>query len=107
MSQLSNEQGALNMSQGFPDFSCSPELTELVNAYMKAGFNQYSHMAGFIGLRQAISEKVEYLYGTQYNPETEITITAGGTQAIYTAIACSIRSLPARPPRPRVVEAAG
>ena len=90
MSQLANEQMAINLSQGFPDFNCSPELTELVNKYMKDGFNQYSHMAGFIGLREAISEKVKRLYGTHYNPDTEITVTAGGTQAIFTAIASTI-----------------
>ncbi len=90
MSQLANEEMAINLSQGFPDFNCSPELIELVNKYMKAGFNQYPHMAGFIGLRESISEKVESLYQTHYNPDTEITITAGGTQAIYTAIASTI-----------------
>ncbi|HAW51286.1 MAG TPA: methionine aminotransferase [Flavobacteriales bacterium] len=90
MSQLAAKENAVNLSQGFPDFSCSPDLTELVNKYMKAGFNQYSHMAGFIGLRQIISDKVSKLYGAYYNPETEITVTAGGTQAIYTAIASTI-----------------
>jgi methionine aminotransferase len=90
MSQLAAQEEAINLSQGFPDFNCSPELTELVNKYMKAGFNQYSHMAGYMGLRQAVSDKVQKLYGTYYNPESEITITAGGTQAIYTAIASSI-----------------
>lgn len=86
MSQLATEQQAINLSQGFPDFNCSPELIELVSFYMKSGYNQYAHMAGYIGLREAISQKVKKLYGTYYNPETEITITAGGTQAIFTAI---------------------
>ena len=90
MSQLAAQEKAINLSQGFPDFSCSPELTELVNKYMKSGYNQYSHMAGFIGLREAISDKVKKLYGGYYNPESEITVTAGGTQAIFTAIASSI-----------------
>lgn len=90
MSQLAVKESALNLSQGFPDFSCSPDLIELVNKYMKEGFNQYSHMAGYIGLREAISEKVKSLYNAYYNPETEITITAGGTQAIFTAIASCI-----------------
>jgi methionine aminotransferase len=90
MSQLAGEQLAINLSQGFPDFNCSPELTALVNKYMTSGYNQYSHMAGFIGLREAISEKVQSLCGTYYHPETEITITAGGTQAIFTAIASVI-----------------
>ena len=90
MSQLAVNEAALNLSQGFPDFSCSPDLIELVNKNMREGFNQYSHMAGFIGLREAISEKVKSLYNTYYDPETEITITAGGTQAIFTAIASCI-----------------
>lgn len=90
MSQLATQEKAINLSQGFPDFNCSPVLTKLVNKYMKEGFNQYSHMAGFIGLRQAISDKVSKLYGAYYNPESEITVTAGGTQAIFTAIASSI-----------------
>ena len=90
MSQMALQEGAINLSQGFPDFSCSPQLTELVYMYMNAGYNQYSHMAGFIGLRQAISDKVHKLYGLRYDPESEITVTAGGTQAIYTAIASVI-----------------
>lgn len=87
MSQMAADEGAINLSQGFPDFNCSPQLIELVNKYMKARLNQYSHMAGFIGLRESISQKVESLHSTYYNPDTEITVTAGGTQAIYTAIA--------------------
>jgi len=90
MSQLAAQENAVNLSQGFPDFSCSPDLTDLVNKYMRAGYNQYSHMAGYIGLRQAISDKVNKLYGSYYDPETEITVTAGGTQAIFTAIASTV-----------------
>ncbi|MEQ9063281.1 MAG: methionine aminotransferase [Vicingaceae bacterium] len=90
MSHLAVQEQAINLSQGFPDFSCSPSLIELVNKFMQAGYNQYSHMAGFIGLRKVISDKVEKLYGLRYNAETEITITAGGTQAIFTAIISSI-----------------
>lgn len=59
MSQLATEQQAINLSQGFPDFNCSPELIELVSFYMKSGYNQYAHMAGYIGLREAISQKVK------------------------------------------------
>lgn len=90
MSALANELGAINLSQGFPDYDCSPELIELVNKAMKAGHNQYAPMAGVMALREGIAEKTEKLYGAVYNPETEITITAGGTQAIFTAISAVI-----------------
>jgi methionine aminotransferase len=86
MSALANEVGAINLSQGFPDYDTSPQLIELVNQAMKNGHNQYAPMAGLISLREKISRKTEKLYGAVYNPDTEITITAGGTQAIYTAI---------------------
>src|ERR1700749_67203 len=90
MSALANEVGAINLSQGFPDYDTSPELIELVNKAMKNGYNQYAPMAGYMPLREEISKKTEKLYGTYYNPDTEITITACGTQAIYTAIATVI-----------------
>ncbi|SEN43652.1 2-keto-4-methylthiobutyrate aminotransferase apoenzyme [Mucilaginibacter gossypiicola] len=90
MSALANELGAINLSQGFPDYNCSPELIELVNKAMKEGHNQYAPMAGVMALRERIAEKTEKLYGAVYNPETEITITAGGTQAIFTAISAVI-----------------
>ena len=90
MSALANEVGAINLSQGFPDYDCSPELIELVNKAMKNGHNQYAPMAGVVGLREKIAEKTEKLYGAVYNPDTEITITAGGTQAIFTAISAVI-----------------
>ncbi|HJP63868.1 MAG TPA: methionine aminotransferase [Mucilaginibacter sp.] len=90
MSALAAETGAINLSQGFPDYETSPELIELVNQAMKGGFNQYAPMAGYMPLREEISRKTEKLYGAYYNPDTEITITAGGTQAIYTAIATVI-----------------
>ena len=86
MSALANELGAINLSQGFPDYDTSPELIELVNQAMKNGHNQYAPMAGVMALREEISRKTEKLYGAVYDPDTEITITAGGTQAIYTAI---------------------
>jgi methionine transaminase len=86
MSALANEVGAINLSQGFPDYETSPELIELVNQAMKNGNNQYAPMAGYMPLREEISKKTEKLYGGYYNPDTEITITAGGTQAVYTAI---------------------
>lgn len=91
MSKLAAEVGATNLSQGFPDYSSSPDLFDKVNYYMKRDFNQYAPMPGFIGLREAIAEKIEKLYSTKYNPDTEVTITAGATLAIYTAIAALIR----------------
>jgi len=90
MSALANELGAINLSQGFPDYECSPHLVELVNQAMKNGHNQYAPMAGVMALREQIAQKTERLYGAIYNPETEITITAGGTQAIFTAISAVI-----------------
>jgi len=91
MSGLANEHGAINLSQGFPDFSCSPELISLVNQNMKKGFNQYAPMPGLMSLRERIAEKAELLYSASYSPEKEITITSGGTQAIYTALAAVVR----------------
>lgn len=78
--------GALNLSQGFPDFTAGPELFDAVARYMHAGHNQYSPMAGQPALRAAVSAKMSSVYGAQYDPEAEITITAGATQAVYTAI---------------------
>ncbi|HTF03041.1 MAG TPA: methionine aminotransferase [Bacteroidia bacterium] len=91
MSKMATEHQAINLSQGFPDFECPPRLIELVHKAMKAGHNQYAPMPGVARLREVIAEKTEALYGTVYNPETEITVTAGATQAIYTAIAATIR----------------
>ena len=84
MSKLANEHNAINLSQGFPDFSCDPKLLDLVSKYMKSGFNQYAPMAGVIPLREMIAEKTEQIYNAVYDPNTEITVTAGATQAIYT-----------------------
>lgn len=85
MSALATECKAVNLGQGFPDFPMSKELTDLVNKAMNDGFNQYSPMPGWMPLREAIAEKVQYLYHTAINPDTEITITPGGTYAIYSA----------------------
>ena len=82
MSALANEHGAINLAQGFPDFSCSDKLIELVNHYMKKGFNQYAPMPGVMKLREKIAIKTEEIYSAKYNPETEITITPGGTHAL-------------------------
>ena len=88
---LATQYKAINLSQGFPNFNTSKKLIDLVNIAMKKGNNQYAPMPGIYSLRKAISEKMENLYNITYNPETEITITAGATQAIFTAIAASIR----------------
>jgi methionine aminotransferase len=91
MSALAHDQNALNLSQGFPNFESDKMLIKLVNNAMLNGKNQYAPMQGIYSLRKAISEKMENLYGVSYNPETEITITAGATQAIFTAIAATIK----------------
>lgn len=91
MTALANEHKAINMAQGFPDFSCSPKLVELVNTYMKKGMNQYAPMPGLMMLRERIAEKTEALYSAKYDPETEITVTPGGTHALYAAITSIIR----------------
>lgn len=90
MSALATEYKAINLSQGFPDFNCSPKLIELVHHYMKRGDNQYAPMQGIIQLRERIAEKMEALYRRKYDPVTEITISAGGTQAIYVAITAMV-----------------
>lgn len=90
MSRMAAEYNAINLSQGFPDFNCREELIDLVDFYMRKGFNQYAPMQGVPVLRHKISEKINKLYGRRYNPETEINITAGATQAIYTAASAII-----------------
>jgi methionine transaminase len=91
MSALANEHGAINLSQGFPNFDCSDRLKGLVEKYMRLGHNQYAPMPGVPALRNRLAEKVESLYGMGVDPETEITITAGATQALYCAISAFIR----------------
>lgn len=91
MTRLAQEHGAINLSQGFPDFPVSEKLIERVAAHMRQGHNQYAPMPGLMRLRERIAEKTEALYGAQYDPETEITVTAGATQAIFTAISAFIR----------------
>jgi len=86
MSVLAAENNAINLGQGFPDFPMSEELVASVNEAMKAGHNQYVHMNGYIPLRESIAEKVEFLYRTAINPDTQITVTPGGTYALYTAL---------------------
>lgn len=86
MSGLANEYNAINLGQGFPDFQMSEELMNKVNEVMHNGWNQYVPMQGFLPLRESIAEKVELLYGTKISPDSQITITPGGTYAIYTAL---------------------
>ncbi len=91
MSKLAHEENAINLSQGYPDFPSSPELINLVCEAMKQDYNQYAPMPGIYSLREVISEKIASMYGTVYHPETEITITAGATQAIYTIITALVQ----------------
>lgn len=90
MTNLANESGAINLSQGFPDFDVPPALVSLVEKYMKDGHNQYAPMPGVLPLRERLSEKVEMLYGRKYDPGTEITITSGATEALFAAITATV-----------------
>jgi methionine aminotransferase len=86
MSALAQQHGAVNLGQGFPDYPIDPALIERVSAAMRAGHNQYPLMPGVMALREAIARKVERLYGRGYDPEHEITVTTGATQAIFNSI---------------------
>ncbi len=86
MSALANQHGAINLSQGFPDFDCPDELKQLVGKAMNAGFNQYAPMPGLMSLREKIALKTEELYSAVYNPETEITVVPGATLGIFASI---------------------
>ena len=90
MSALATQHKAVNLGQGFPDFDCDPKLVDGVTAAMQQGHNQYPPMPGVPALRQAIAAKIEAVYARQYSADTEITITAGATQAILTAILCCV-----------------
>jgi methionine transaminase len=91
MSALAAEKGAVNLGQGFPDFDCDPSLVQAVAGAMIQGLNQYPPMAGIPQLRAAVAAKIEGMYGHAYDPNTEITITAGATQAIITVILAVVR----------------
>lgn len=91
MTQLANAHQAINLGQGFPDFEMSEKLQNLVTHAMKNGWNQYAHTFGFQGLREIICDKIESLYGTQINPEKEITITPGGTYALSNTFTALLR----------------
>ena len=90
MSQLAVEHNAINLGQGFPNFDCHPKLKELVNHHLQNGKNQYVHMAGLPKLRERISEKINHSYGKAVDSNLEITVTAGATQALFTAIAAFV-----------------
>ncbi|MGB0897095.1 MAG: methionine aminotransferase [Flavobacteriaceae bacterium] len=91
MSALAQQHDAINLSQGFPNFKSDPKLLELVTKAMNSEYNQYAPMAGAMELREAIAGKFKQLYQTTYNPKSEITVTAGATQAIYTIISAFIK----------------
>jgi len=91
MSALAAEKNAVNLGQGFPDFDCDPKLVDAVTAAMRQGLNQYPPMTGVPVLREAIAAKVEALYGRRYDPAAEITVTAGATQAIITAVLAIVK----------------
>ena len=90
MSALAQEVGAVNLGQGFPDFNCDPALLDHVGQAMREGLNQYPPMPGVPALRERVAAKIETLYGKHYDADSEITITAGATQAILTAVLCCV-----------------
>ncbi|MEO8935028.1 MAG: methionine aminotransferase [Xanthomarina sp.] len=91
MSGLANKHQAINLSQGFPNFKSDQKLIDLVCQAMNSGYNQYALMPGSMELREAIAEKFDLLYGSSYHPESEITVTAGATQAIFDIITTFVR----------------
>ncbi|MFC5623760.1 methionine aminotransferase [Algoriphagus winogradskyi] len=91
MSKLASDCGAINLSQGFPGFECDPELLDLVNKYMKAGFNQYAPMSGIPVLRERIADKTKLVYDVDLNSENEVTVVSGATEALYAAVTAVVR----------------
>ncbi|RJQ80637.1 MAG: aminotransferase class I/II-fold pyridoxal phosphate-dependent enzyme [Desulfobacteraceae bacterium] len=92
MSKLAADHRAINLSQGFPDFEAPAELIEQVSHYMRRGLNQYAPMQGVPALRQRIAEKIKAIYGAEIDPDAQITITSGATEALYAAITAVVRS---------------
>src|SRR6187455_2260975 len=86
MTKLANEHKAINLSQGFPDFNCDPALVEAVAKAMREGHNQYAPMPGVIALREAISAKVEQIYGPKFDPMTEVVVTSGATAGLFATL---------------------
>jgi len=91
MTRLALEHGAINLSQGFPDFSCDPDLVDAVSRHMRAGENQYAPMPGVLALREALSAKIRRLYGAEYDPATELTVTSGATEALFDIFSAFVR----------------
>ncbi|PZX47806.1 methionine aminotransferase [Algoriphagus chordae] len=91
MSKLAADCGAINLSQGFPGFDCDPVLLDLVNKYMKAGYNQYAPMSGVPALRERIAEKTKLVYGIDLDSETEVTVVSGATEALYAAVTAVVK----------------
>ena len=91
MSKLAADVGAINLSQGFPDFDCDPALVDAIARHMREGRNQYAPMQGVPALREAIAAKFAELYGAIYDPETEVTVTSGGTEALFDAVAAVVQ----------------
>jgi len=91
MSALANEHQAINLAQGFPNFACSPELIDLVSFYMKQGFNQYAPMPGVLALREQIAHKTALHYNHKPNVNTEITVTCGATEAVFSTITACVQ----------------
>jgi methionine aminotransferase len=91
MSRLADEHGAINLGQGFPDFPCAPELVETVARCMRDGHNQYAPMLGVYALREALARKIELLYGRRYDPVTEICVTSGATEALFSTLTALVR----------------
>jgi methionine aminotransferase len=91
MTRLANEHGAINLSQGFPDFDCEPALVDAVTAAMRAGHNQYAPMPGVLALREAIAAKVQVCYGATYDPQHEIQIVSGATAGLYAALTAFVQ----------------
>ncbi|MEM5449704.1 pyridoxal phosphate-dependent aminotransferase [Paraburkholderia sp. BR14263] len=92
MSALAAEKGAVNLGQGFPDFDCDGRIVDAVSQAMREGHNQYPPMAGIAALREAIADKIEHVYGRRYDANSEITVTAGATQALLTAILATVHA---------------
>jgi methionine transaminase len=91
MTRLAAEHGAINLSQGFPDFACDPALVACVHRHMQDGANQYAPMPGVLALREALAGKIAALYGAEYDPVTEITVTSGATEALFDIISAFVR----------------
>jgi methionine aminotransferase len=91
MTRLANEHGAINLSQGFPDFACDPDLVDAVHRHMRAGDNQYAPMPGLLALREALAAKIHRLYGAEYDPASEVTVTSGATEALFDIVSAFVR----------------